>query len=283
MTVKTKLTLMMICLVGILTAIPLWAAEEESNAELAKKLQNPIADLISIPFQNDVNFGYGPDDNTQNILNIQPVIPIHLSSDWNLITRTIVPLIWQPWPEDKSGMGDIQESLFFSPAKMTQAGGGRFMWGVGPVLQFPTATSDVLGSDQWCAGPTAVGVYMKGPWVMGALVNNLWSFAGDSDSEDVNQMLIQPFVNYNLPEAWYLTYSPIVTANWNADQGGDVWTVPLGAGLGKVFRVGKLPVNAQVSGYYNVAKPEIGPDWQLRLQLAILLPTSIFKAKEEPK
>jgi hypothetical protein len=277
---KTKLMLTILCLVAVLIAVPLWAAEEESNAELAKKLQNPIADLISIPFQNNVNLGYGPDDNTQNILNIQPVIPFHITKDWNLITRTIIPLIWQPWPEKKFGMGDIQESLFFSPNKMTEVGGGRLMWGVGPILNIPTATSDAVGSNKFGAGPTAVGVYMKGPWVVGTLINNVWASVGDSDDQKINQMLIQPFVNFNFPKAWYLTFSPIITANWKADKSSDIWTVPLGGGVGKVFRIGKLPpMNVQVSSYYNVAKPDLGPDWQLRLQLAIILPTSLFKGK----
>jgi hypothetical protein len=277
---KSKLMLTTLCLVGVLMAVPLWAAEEESHADLAKKLQNPVADLISIPFQDNINFGYGPNNNTQNILNIQPVIPFHITKDWNMITRTIIPLIWQPWPEKKFGMGDIQESLFFSPAKMVELGGGKFTWGVGPILNLPTATSDAVGSSKFGAGPTAVGVYMNGPWVLGGLINNIWASVGDSDDPNINQMLIQPFVNYNLPHAWYLTFSPVITANWKADKSGDIWTVPLGAGFGKLFKIGKLPpMNIQVSGYYNVAKPEIGPDWQLRLQFAVVLPTSLFKGK----
>ena len=246
---KPKLMLTMLCLVGVLMAVPLWAAEEESHAELAKKLQNPVADLISVPFQNNVNFGYGPNNNTQNILNIQPVIPFHITKDWNLITRTIIPLIWQPWPEKKFGMGDIQESLFFSPTKMVEFGGGKFTFGVGPILNLPTATNDAVGSNKFGAGPTAVGVYLNGPWVLGALINNIWASVGGSDDPNINQMLIQPFVNYNLPDAWYLTFSPVITANWKADKSSDIWTVPLWLGFGKVFRIGKLPpMNIQISG-----------------------------------
>ena len=157
-----------------------------------------MADLISVPFQNNINFGVGPDDDVQYILNIQPVIPFKLTEDWNLISRTIVPLIYQPelapGVGDVFGLGDIQQSLFLSPAKP-----GKLIWGVGPILQFPTATDDSLGQGKWGAGPTAVALTVHGPWVLGALINNVWSFAGDSDRKDVNQMLIQPFVNYNLP------------------------------------------------------------------------------------
>jgi hypothetical protein len=246
-----------------MTTAPLWAQDE---TELAKKVQNPIASLISVPFQDNINFGYGPDNEVQNVLNIQPVIPFSLSSDWNLITRTIIPVIYTPWPEDKFGLGDVNLSLFFSPAKPS-----KFIWGVGPVLGFPTATDKLLGPRKWTAGPTAVGLYMTGPWVVGALANNQWSYAG-SGSEDVNLTLIQPFINYNLPKGWYLSASPIMTANWKADKDGDVWTVPLGAGVGKIFKIGKQPMNAQMGAYYNVAKPEIGPDWTLRLQLQFLFP-----------
>jgi hypothetical protein len=214
-------------------------AEAQGDTELAKKTQNPVADLISVPFQNNINFGVGPNDDVQYILNVQPVIPFRLTEDWNLISRTIAPLIYQPelapGVGDVFGLGDIQQSLFFSPAKP-----GKLIWGVGPILQFPTATDDSLGQGKWGAGPTAVALTVHGPWVLGALVNNVWSFAGDSDRRDVNQMLIQPFVNYNLPDAWYVVTAPIITADWEAES-DDRWTVPLGAGVGKIVRLGKLP------------------------------------------
>jgi len=240
---------------------------EEEESDLAKKTQNPVSDLISLPIQSNLNFGYGSRDNTQLIVNIQPVIPFKLHSEWNLITRTIVPLIDQPIPDRKFGLGDIQLSLFLSPSRP-----GRFIWGAGPILQFPTATSNQLGSGKWSAGPTAVGLYMTGPWVVGALANNLWSFAGESDRASVNQFLVQPFINYNLPRGWYIGMSPIITANWKADRAGDVWTVPVGAGAGKILRIGKLPLNVQSAAFYNVARPTVGPDWSLRLQVQFLFP-----------
>jgi len=268
------LYLLAICLAGIMAATPLWSQEKKelSAEELAKKSQNPVEPMISVPFQNNVNFGYGPHDNTQNVLNIQPVVPFSLSKEWNLITRTIAPVIDQPWPEQKFGLGDINISLFLSPAKPHMVDEGAFIWGAGPILQFPTATDTVLGSGKWAAGPAAVGVYMKGPWVVGILANNLWSYAGDSDRQGVNQMLLQPFINFNLPKGWFVVTSPILTADWKAKKGSDTWLVPMGAGVGKVFKIGNQSFSASVQYYYNVAKPEIGPTSDLRLGLSLLFP-----------
>jgi hypothetical protein len=243
----------------------------EDVGALAKAAQNPIADMISLPFQNNTNFGVGPRDDVQNILNIQPVIPLHLNEQWNLITRTIMPVICQPelgpGLREQSGLGDIQFTTFFSPAQP-----GKWMWGVGPIFQFPSATDEVLGQGKWCAGPSAVVLRSQGPWLYGALINNVWSFAGDDDRSNVNQMILQPFVNYNLPKGWYVSSAPILTANWQADS-DQRWVVPLGAGVGKIFKLGKQPVNASVQGYYNVVHPDDGPDWQLRAQLQLLFPT----------
>ena len=243
-------------------------AQEET--ELAKKTQNPVSDLISVPFQSNFNFGVGPGDNLQYVLNIQPVVPFTLTEEWNLITRTIIPLIDQPELApgfgDEFGLGDVQTSLFFSPAKP-----GAFIWGLGPVFQFPTATDESLGTEKWAAGPTAVALTIQGPWVVGVLVNNIWSFAGDHDRDDVNQMLLQYFINYNLPGGWYLTSSPIITANWEADS-DNRWTVPIGGGFGKIHRIGKLPVNVSLAAFYNVETPDGGPEWSLRFQIAFLFP-----------
>lgn len=244
---------------------------ETSEDELRKAAQNPMADLISFPIQNNTNFGYGPLDKTQNITNIQPVIPFRLNEDWLLISRTIAPLVYQPELYDgqgsKFGLGDISQSLFLGPTKP-----GSLIWGAGAVFLLPTATDGRLGTKKWSAGPAVVGLTMRGPWVLGALLQNVWSFAGDGDRADVNLMTLQYFINYNLPDGWYLTSSPINTANWEADS-GNRWTIPLGGGVGRLFRIGKLPVNAQAQAFYNVEKPDnLGPDWTLRLQVQILLP-----------
>jgi hypothetical protein len=263
-------------------------SQEQSAEELAKKTQNPVADLISVPLQNNWNFNAGFHHNkTIYVLNVQPVIPIKLSDEWNLITRVIMPIINQPslFPTfgglvpstTGTGLGDINPTIFLSPGKP-----GELIWGIGPTMTLPTATDRDLGSGKWSAGPAGVALTIQGHWVFGALVNNQWSFAGWGE-KPVNAMLLQWFVNYNLPDGWYLTTSPIVTADWKADRGGDVWTVPLGGGVGKLFRLGqivplegdpiaKLPINTQLAAYGNVHHPKFGPEWQLRFQIQFLFP-----------
>jgi hypothetical protein len=236
---------------------------------LAREAQNPLAKLISVPLQNNFNFNVGPNNVTQYILNIQPVIPISLNDDWNLITRTIMPIINQPSPApgapQASGMGDINPTLFLSPANS-----GKLIWGFGPTFTLPTATDSLLGNQQWCAGPAVVALTMQGHWVVGALVNQQWSFAGWGDHY-VSAFLTQPFVNYNLPHGWYLTSSPVITADWD-QRPGNQWVVPLGGGVGKLHRIGKLPVNFQLQAFGNVVKQDYGPDWQLRCQIQFLFP-----------
>jgi len=242
--------------------------QEHSHEDLAKQSQNPVASLISVPIQNNTNFGIGPDDETQNVTNIQPVWPFSIGDNWNLITRTIVPLISQPdfytgGQGREFGLGDTTFSAFFSPKESP-----KLTWGVGPVLVLPTATDDTLGADTWSGGASVVGLVMPGQWVIGSLLSNVWDFSGD---QDVNFFTWQYFINYNFSNGWYLTSAPIITANWEADSGNQ-WTVPFGGGVGKIFKIGKQPLNAQVQAFYNVEKPENGPDWQLRLQLQFLFP-----------
>ncbi len=246
---------------------------DDSATKLAKETQNPVANLISVPFQNNFNFNAGTTNATQWVLNVEPVIPVPLGEDWNLITRTIMPIINQPELFDRGprteafGLGDVNPTFFLSPAKP-----GRFIWGVGPTMTLPTATVPRLGSGRWSGGPAAVGVFKDGPWVAGALVNQQWDFAGWSDKH-VNAFLMQPFVNYNFGHGWYLASAPIITANFSA-SGDNHWTVPVGGGGGKVWRVGKvgLPINTQLQAFYNAETPEFGPDWQLRAQLQFLFP-----------
>ncbi len=248
-------------------------AAEQSASDLAKKLQNPIGDLYSFPFQNNTNLGYGPHKGTQNLLNIQPVIPIHLNSDWNIITRTILPLVWQPSLQPARtvpfGTGPTLFSAFLSPANPVNG----WLWAVGPVIQIPTISNESLGSNVWGAGPTAALVYMKGPWVTGALANNVWSFGGTPGlgGTRYNTFLTQPFVNYNFGEGWYVGSAPILTANW-LKSGDKAWTLPVGALVGRVVKIGgKLPVNFSVGAYYNVLRPQFGSPWQLRTQVTLML------------
>jgi hypothetical protein len=244
------------------------AGSAESADKLREAAQNPVANLISIPLQNNTNFDYGPLHRPQNVLNVQPVIPFKLTEDWNLITRWVTPVIYQPrlslTDGAELGLGNIQPSFFLSPAKP-----GKLIWGVGPVFWLPTATGNTLGVNKWGAGPSAVVLTIQDHWVYGVLVNNIWA---GTQNQRVNQMLIQPFLNYNMADGWYLTSVPVITANWLA-KSSDRWTVPVGGGIGRLFKVGKLPINAQVQAFYNVVKPESGPDWTLRFQIQALFPT----------
>jgi opacity protein-like surface antigen len=241
----------------------------EPTEDLQKQSQNPIADLVSVPFQSNSNFNSGPFNRTQEVLNIQPVIPMHLNSEWNVISRTIVPLVSQPDPiqnASANGIGDITQSLFFSPAHP-----GPLIWGAGPVFTIPSASDPTLGTGRVLAGPTAVFLVTPGHWVLGVLLNNQWSIDGNALRAPVNSFLAQPFVNYNMADGWYLTSSPAITSNWLAAP-GQQWTLPLGGGVGRVFRVGEQPVNASLAGYYNAIHPTGTSNWQLRAQLALLFP-----------
>ena len=254
------------------------SAHAQQGEDLREASQNPVADLISVPLQNNTNLNVGRLDNTQNVLNIQPVIPIHLNQNWNLISRTIMPVIYQPplFRGDSSdfGFGDFTPSLFFSPKKPKALGPNvNLVWGAGPAFGLPTATDPRLGTKKWSAGPSFVALILTKKIVSGFLINNLWSFAGEGGRPDVNAMTIQPFFNYNMPKGWYLTTSPIITANWEADN-DNRWTLPIGGGIGRVFSVGKQPINAQLAYYYNVKSPAlIGADSQLRFQWTFLFPT----------
>jgi len=251
----------------VFTSVTLLA--QTSDADLTKAAQNPIANLVSIPFQNNTNFNMGPmGDRTQNVLNIQPVIPLYKG---RLITRTIFPLIWNPDYTQNSGsdfgFGDILFTAFYSPESK------GLTWGVGPVVSIPTG-GDTHGTGKWGLGPSIVILVMPDKWVVGGLINNIWSVAGDENRADVNFFTFQPFINYNFP-SFYLTFSPIITANWEADSDNQ-WTVPLGIGAGKLIRLGKLPVNFNVSYFNNVVKPDYSADWTLRILAAILLPAKML-------
>src|ERR1700734_1063018 len=230
------------------------AAAGDNADALRKAAQNPVASLISVPIQENWNFGIGPDSRIQNVLNVQPVIPINLTQNWNLIVRWITPIIYQPLGVTEPppptgpdfafvanatpaaepnqgvyGFGDMQTAFFFSPKK------GKVIWGVGPQLLLPTATrTGILGQGKFGIGPTAVVLVQPGKWTLGFLVNNVWSVAGHNDLPDVNQFLFQYFINYNLQKGYYLTWQPTITANWEMTKGGR-WIVPLGGGVGPLM------------------------------------------------
>jgi hypothetical protein len=248
-------------------------ASEKSQEELAKEAQNPVADVYSFPFQDNIGLNYGPNKGVQNVLNFQPVIPIH-AGPVNIIARTIIPLVSNPsvipgQEGGTTGLGDITFTAFVSPAKP-----GALIWGVGPVVSFPTATSPQVGSQStWGLGPSVVLLTMPGPWVIGVLANAVWSVAGDSG----NSFLLQYFVNFNFGGGWYVTTSPIITAQWNLSYlpsgAPSQWTVPFGGGFGKLQKFGKIPLNFTAQAYWNAVHPENVPSapWTIRLQVTLLL------------
>jgi hypothetical protein len=252
--------------------VPAYAQESsaQGTSEIAKQAQNPIASVISVPFENDFNPQTGIAKENSYVLEMKPVVPLKLSDDLNLITRTIIPVIQvpdlSPSVYGTSGLGDIQMSLFFSPAKV-----GKVIWGAGPVISLPTATEDILGTKKVSIGPTAVALSIQGHWLFGALVQNLFSVAGPHERPDVNQMLMQPFVNYNMRHGWYLTSSPVITSNWEAKR-SNRWTVPVGGGVGKILHFEKLPVNASTQFFRNVERPDGTTSWSARFQMQFLFP-----------
>jgi hypothetical protein len=259
------ISLIVVCALSQLI-VPAWS----QNSDIAKQAQNPIAQLISVPLENDFNPQTGVDKEDSYVLQMKPVVPFKMSKDWNLITRTIIPVIQTPDPalgvNGASGLGDISLSLFLSPAKV-----GRVIWGAGPIVSFPTASDDILGTKKLSVGPTVVVLRSQGHWLYGTLVYNLFSVAGPAARFDVNQMLMQPFVNYNLRHKWYLTSSPYVTSNWEKRR-NERWTVPVGGGVGKIVHLEKLPVNIYGQLFRNVESPDYTTNWSARLQVQFLFP-----------
>jgi hypothetical protein len=257
------------------------AAPDETAAatnadELRKQAQNPVASLISFPIQENWNFGIGAADRVQNVMNVQPVIPLSMGKDWNLIIRWITPVISQPVavPQPSAaavqsgyyGLGDMQPAFFISPKK------SKVIWGAGPQFLLPTATKTrILGQGKFGMGPTVVVLVQPSTWTLGFLVNNVWSLTGHSNLPDVNQFLLQYFINYNLKKGWYITWQPTLTANWKATNGGR-WVVPVGGGVGRIMRLGAQPVNLTVQFYGNAVHPPGASPWSMRLQIAFLFP-----------
>ena len=241
----------------------------EEMAEIAKKLNNPVASLISIPFQNNFDFGGGPnDDGFEYRLNIQPVVPVTLNEHWNIISRTILPYIYQDkriGTSSQSGLGDTTESLFLSPKEPGPAGA---IWGIGPILYLPTATDDLLGAEKWGAGPTALVLWQQHGWTYGALVSHTWSFAGDDDRQRISSTFPQPFLSYTTKKHTTFGVNTESTYDWVNTQ----WTVPINAYITQLIRIGKTPVSFQFGGRYYADKPAGGPDWGLRFTVTLVLP-----------
>jgi hypothetical protein len=255
-------------------------AEQAGGGDLRAATQNPISAMYSLPFK--FTFDNGADNGDANMLNIQPVLPATVG-DWNLVSRFIIPLVDAPGgipglpnnpgvgdPTESgrtSGLGDINYSLFVNPLE-TQ---GSLIWGLGGSISAPTATDDRLGSGKWSAGPTAVGLVQPGWGTYGMLLRHLWSFAGDDDRRGVSQSLIEPFVNYNLDNGWYLISDSVITYDWKINS-GDKMTLPLGGGVGKIFKIGDQAMNARLEAYSNVIKPDGAPDWTIGGTIQFLFP-----------
>lgn len=251
-----------------LAAAALPAAASAQEADLAKQLSNPLAALISVPFQVNYNRGIGPaGDGEQFTTNIQPVIPITLDQDWNLISRTIVPIIGQddifPGGGDQFGLGNTTQSLFFSPSHTVNG----ITWGVGPVLYLPTNTDELLGPDTWAAGPTAVALWQGSGWTVGVLGNHLWSFAGDTE---ISSTYLQPFLSYTTSESWTFGVNLESTYNWETKD----WSVPVNVTVAKLVRIGRQPVSLTAGARYWLDSPDgAGPEgWGGRLGMTFLFP-----------
>ena len=252
-----------LALAALLLPVPLSA--EMSTEEIAKASQNPLTAMYSLPIQNNTYFG----DEVRNMANIQPVLPFDVGDDWTLVTRTVLPVVYNGMQHgsDDWGLGDTTMTGFFTPKKTGSSG---IVWGVGPTVLIPTSTDQTsMGVGEWGAGVSAVALAVHGKWVYGGLISNVWSFTGDSQ---VNAMTLQPFVNYNLGDGLFVASVPIITANWEVDN-DNRWVVPLGLGVGKAMKMGSTPFTAQIHGYYNVVRPDFNnEDWQMRVQVQWLFP-----------
>lgn len=258
------------CIASILAAAPTVALAQNADA-LARQLSNPIASLTSVPMQLNWDTDLGSDGEGERVtLNVQPVIPVSIGEEWNMISRTIVPITSQwdvfPGPDNQFGLGDTVQSLFFSPKALTAGG---WTWGVGPVFLLPTATDDLLGTEKWGAGPTGVALKQTSTgWTYGVLFNHLWSFAGESDRQDVNATFLQPFLSKSLGQGRTLSFSLESTRDWENDQ----WTVPFNMGFSQVTRIGKQLVSYQAGVRYFLEAPDNAAQWGLRFTFTLLYP-----------
>jgi hypothetical protein len=243
---------------------------KDQSSELATKLANPISNLISVPFQNNWDKGYGPENAKRYTLNIQPVIPFGISQDWNVITRTIVPIIDFQSPvaggDNQTGTGDILQSFFFSPKQPTDDG---WIWGVGPALLYASASENNLGGKKWCAGPTAVALKQKDGWTYGMLTNQLWSYAGTDGRSDVNSTFLQPFLTYITKTYTTIALNTESTYNWDASE----WTIPINLQVSQLFKIGGMPLSFGLGPRYYAESPAEGAKaWAARAQLVFLFP-----------
>lgn len=245
------------------------SSTDESNSQLAKRRQNPISRLASVPFRFNFNLNTGPYAQTETYSTIEPQIPFALNKDWDLISRSILTVADEPTFMSNTshfGLGGITTGFFLVPTQPS-----KLIWGFGPTFGLPITTDKILGTGKFTIGPNAVVVVMDRHWVYGVLVDNQFSFAGDTNRTPVNQMVIQPFVNYNFQGGWFLTSAPNIISDWQK-RDSNRWVIPIGGGGGRVFEWGNQKFNVQLEGYYNVVKPKFGADWQLHLEFVLMFP-----------
>ena len=257
------------------------------ETDLAKTSQNPVGNIISLPFENNYYTDVGPTEKTVNSMVLKPVIPVNLGK-YNLINRLIVPVTYIegqdsatvpedapiigpiqvfPGTDDEFGLGNIQYQAWISPANP-----GKLIWGFGPVVELPTNSDDALGSDTWSAGPSLLLLTMPGDWVVGAIVQQMWDVARSSgDDPEVSRFTLQPIINYNLEKGWYLTSKPVITADWE-QEGTDKWSIPVGGGVGRMVKFGKQPVDFSLTAYKYSKNPDFGPNWDIQLTVKFLFP-----------
>lgn len=253
----------------LLSAVPVIGQQEKPKidmTELAKKTQNPVESMIQIPLNFYGNFNWGPDKKFSSTLELKPVVPVKLTKRLNLIVRVIIPVVFMPEPVRASGLSDIQLQLFFAPSKAK-----KFIWGVGPMVTFPSGIPYELCSGKWTAGPIVVGLFMTKHVVVGLLANQRWSFAGDGSMPDINQLYMNPFINYNFKNGWALSYAPEIYANWNMSA-GQVWTFPVGLAGIKAFHIGKQMMTANLGYYYNVVRPSDATEMFIKAGISLLFP-----------
>jgi hypothetical protein len=265
-----------------LLVAPSVAMAQTIPEELRKAARNPFADEIKLTFEEDFTFRQGPYDRSANSLSIQPVIPLSIMEDWLLVTRAITtPIAYQPNSLAKSGgsigMGGATISFFLTPGHA-----GKLIWGIGPALLIPTATTNQLGAGKWGVGPTGAALVEPEWGSVGVLIQNIWSVAGGSNRTPVNQLQIEPLFSYNLPRGWYLTSNPTIVADWTKLT-GERWLLPMGGGAGCSFNIGKQAIDSNVTVYWNALRPanQFSPIWQLNLEFTFLFPISKHARKDK--